>query len=194
MMTSPPESCAIAFKEWAGVCDALSEGRQAIIVRKGGISEGAGPGVFVPEHSEFWLYPTWVHQAEQGLRKSGGTARPAHAHDPAGTVPIRALVRVGLIGYVEREETLPALEEFHVFTAETIRKRFHYRRPGLWVLAARVWRHEPGFAIAATPAHAGCKTWVDLDPPLPTTSLQPVLDDDVWTTVNGRLRSLIDGP
>src|SRR5262249_33425513 len=61
-MSPPARTCAIAFKEWAGVCDALIQGRQTIIVRKGGISEGAGPGSFVPEHAEFWIYPTWVHQ------------------------------------------------------------------------------------------------------------------------------------
>ena len=32
---------------------------------------------------------------------------------------------------------LPALEEFHCLTWETILKRFHYRKPGLWVLGAR---------------------------------------------------------
>jgi len=193
MLTPRPESCAVAFKEWSGVCDALIEGRQSMIVRKGGISEGAGPGVFVPEHSEFWLYPTWVHQAEQGLRESRGTDPPVHLVRERGLVPIRALVRVGLIGYVDKEETLPDLEEFHIFTAETILKRFHYRRPGLWVLAARVWRHDPGFAIAQTAEHAGCKTWVDLERPLPTTPLYPVLDDAHWTTLSGRLRSLIEG-
>ena len=35
-----PETCSIAFKEWAGVCAALAEGRQSLIVRKGGIAEG----------------------------------------------------------------------------------------------------------------------------------------------------------
>ena len=69
MLNRGSESCRIAFKEWASVCDALLEGRQTIILRKGGISEGTAPGLFVPEHSEFWLYPTWVHQAEQGVRK-----------------------------------------------------------------------------------------------------------------------------
>ena len=47
-VSAPPGWCAVAFKEWAGVCDALLQGRQAIIIRKGGISEGPGPGVFVP--------------------------------------------------------------------------------------------------------------------------------------------------
>ncbi len=57
-----------------------------------------------------------------------------------GSVPIRALVRVDLIGYIGDEKTLTALEALHTFTAETVRKRFHYRHPGLWVLGARVWR------------------------------------------------------
>ena len=63
-------------------------------------------------------------------------------------VPIRALVRVDSIGYIESEQALPALEEHHILTAETVLKRFHYRKPGLWVLGARVWRHEPGYSIA----------------------------------------------
>ena len=69
-MNRTSESCGIAFKEWASVCDALLAGRQTIILRKGGISEGQAPGTFVPEYSEFWLYPTWVHQAEQGVRET----------------------------------------------------------------------------------------------------------------------------
>ena len=60
------KECAVAFKEWAGICDALGAGRQCVILRKGGIAEG--PGGFAPEHDAFWLYPTRVHEAEQGLR------------------------------------------------------------------------------------------------------------------------------
>jgi hypothetical protein len=191
MVNEPAGSCAVAFKEWALVCDALIEGRQSIIPRKGGISEGPGPGVFVPEYSEFWLYPTWVHQAEQGVRGEDGRVPSAHSAGVSGSVPIRALARVDLLGYVEDEEKLGALEEFHIFTAETIHKRFHYRREGLWVLGARVWRHDPGFAIVATPEHAGCKTWVILDQPLPTSGLEPVVDDAEWTSRRARLDSIL---
>src|SRR5205823_2861074 len=104
------ESCAVAFKEWAGVCDALIQGRQSLIVRKGGIREGPGPGVFVPEHAAFWLYPTWVHQAQQGLRRVADDLAPVHQPGPDGSVPIRAVARVELIGYVRSEGILPALE------------------------------------------------------------------------------------
>jgi hypothetical protein len=188
-----PESgnCSVAFKEWAGVCDALAHGRQSIILRKGGIREGPGPGAFVPEHDEFWLYPTAVHQAQQGLRLTGDGPTPA-LPGRGSTVPIGVLARVELIGHVRDEVLLPALEEFHILTAETVRARFHYRTPGLWVLATRIWRREPPFEIAATPEHAGCKTWVSLDEALSTSGLQAVFDDSVWAGRLARLRVILD--
>jgi hypothetical protein len=193
MVVAHSESCGIAFKEWAGVCDALFQGRQSVIIRKGGISEGPGPGIFVPEYSEFWLYPTWIHQAEQGLR--GDAAQPSSAHpsgpEADGSIPIRGLVRVDQIGRVESEKTLPALEEFHCLTCETILKRFHYRNPGLWVLGARVWLRDSVLPVVATPEHAGCKTWVILDQPIPMSGLSPVLDERQWAEHRSRLRSIL---
>jgi hypothetical protein len=187
MHPPPAGSCATAFKEWAGVCDALLAGQQVILLRKGGIREGSGPGGFVPEHDEFWLYPTAVHQAQQGLRRAAATA--AHLPvDPGGSLAIRALARVELMGFIQDEARLPALEEFHVLTPETVRARFHYRRPGLWVLATRIWRREPPWAIRVTPEQAGCKTWVVLPEALPTAGLEPVLDDETWAGHFTRLR------
>jgi hypothetical protein len=183
------ESCGIAFKEWASVCDALFGGRQTIILRKGGIREASAPGVFVPEHSEFWLYPTWVHQAEQGVREHPADFA-AHPRTPGDrSVPIRALIRVDLMSYVEDERRLAALESHHVLTAETVLKRFHYRKPGLWVLGARVWRHEPGYSIAVTPEYAGCKTWVTLEEALSTAGLTVVLDTAAWAAERASLEA-----
>lgn len=188
-MATPPATCSVAFKEWAGVCDALADGRQSIILRKGGIREEPGPGAFVPEHDAFWLYPTAVHQAQQGLR-SDAAPRSTIATTPGSTIPIGLLARVELIGRILDESRLPALEDFHVLTEETVRSRFHYRTPGLWVLATRIWRREPAFPVVATPEHAGCKTWVILDEPLPTSGLTAALDDAEWSSRLARLRSL----
>jgi hypothetical protein len=192
MVTFRSATCGVAFKEWAGICDALSDGRQALLLRKGGIRESGGAGGFVPEYREFWLYPTWSHQAEQGLRTAGSSAPPAHAAAGDRAVPISALVDVELIGYVETEEALRALEPFHQFTTQTIFQRFHYRRPGLWALSARVWRRDRPFILAPTPEQAGCKTWALLEKPLPTTGVEPVLTDDQWTKTRDRLRSILD--
>ncbi|MGP0069227.1 MAG: DUF1802 family protein [Isosphaeraceae bacterium] len=183
-------TCAVAFKEWSGVCDALTEGRQSIILRKGGIREGSGPGRFVPEYDEFWLYPTGVHQAQQGLRTRPFVVPPPH-HGPDGSLAIRALARVAMIGYLDDESKLSELEPFHVLTEETVRKRYHYRTPGLWILVARIWRRANAFAIMEAVDHAGCKTWVPLDAALSTSDLTPAVDDESWSERLQQLGSIV---
>src|SRR3954463_14224692 len=120
MTTALPDSCPVAFKEWAGVCDALGSGRQSLILRKGGVAEG--PGGFRPEHPAFWLYPTQVHEAEQGLRTP---TRPMAA-DPPGVVAINSLAVVEWTGRVDRVEQLATIEGLHDWTEATVLGRFHY--------------------------------------------------------------------
>jgi hypothetical protein len=188
-MSSLPYSCGIALKEWAGVCEALMQGRQTIILRKGGISEG--PGGFTPEHRFFWMYPTHVHQAEQGLRLADGDAPRDSPLSPSDPVPIQALAAVELIHHVDTEETLRSLTPLHIWTEETIRKRFHYRQPGLWVLGVRLFRRAKPMMLAPTLEQLGCKSWVDLTPPLTTEGLQSVLEEDDWTERLQRLQLLL---
>jgi hypothetical protein len=180
-----PETCSIAFKEWAGVCAALMEGRQSMIVRKGGIAEG--PGGFVPEHEVFWLYPTHVHQAQQGLRIATPPAPPASSD----TVLLGALAVVDSITFVAREDTLAALGELHVWTEATLTQRFGYRKPGLWVLGVRVFRRAVPHRLAINPEHAGCKTWVTLDPPPETGGCAPVLDAPEFSRQRARLQAAL---
>jgi hypothetical protein len=179
----PPVSCAIAFKEWAGVCDALADGRQSLILRKGGVSEGAEG--FRPEHPAFWLYPTHVHEAEQGLRMP---TPPRYVPDP-GSVAIDALAVVAWIGRVERVEQLASLAPFHDWTEATTLGRFHYRKPGLWALAVRIFRRGEPWPVAITPAHLGCKTWVPLENPPPTSDLLPAPGDAASLDRLDRLRA-----
>ena len=181
--SAPPADCPVAFKEWAGICAALADGRQSIILRKGGIEEGD----FRPEHDSFWLYPTFVHQAEQGLRIEA----PEPPADIAGRVPLRALAVVAGVARVDSAEDLPALEPFHAWTTETVLKKFQYRRPGLWVLAVRAYRRADPWPVAVTPEHAGCKTWVPLADPPPTSELAPALADDAFARRLDALRTAL---
>jgi hypothetical protein len=71
---------------------------------------------------------------------------------------------------------------------ETLRKRFHYRRPGLWVLGVRVFHSNNPLTIVPTAEQLGCKSWVTFDPPLATEGLRPALDDLAW---DDQLRSLL---
>jgi hypothetical protein len=184
-----PDACAVAFKEWEGVCSALERGEQSIILRKGGIEEG--PGGFVPEYPAFWLYPTRVHQGQQGLKPGTQPAGGREPASPEGAVALGALAVVDGIGLVDRAETLPALDALHVWTEETVLKRFHYKRPGLWVLGVRVYTIADPFVLPVTPEHAGCKTWVPLGRPLPTRGASPVLDADDFQGRMDRLRAVL---
>jgi hypothetical protein len=183
----PPDSCAVAFKEWEGVCDALGDGRQIVILRKGGIAEG--PSGFIPEHDAFWLYPTRVHQAQQGLRIAG--APPTEHEDTENTVRLRALATVSSIHYVDRIEALVRLAEEHVWTEETVRSRFFYRRPGLWVLSVRVYLRPSPWSLPVSPEHAGCRTWVPLEEALPCDGLAPALRGAEFQSRRERVRAAL---
>ena len=168
---SRPATCAVAFKEWLGVCEALISGRQSLILRKGGVAETDGE--FRPDHAAFWLYPTVVHQAEQGLRTPTGAR--IDSFDPTSRVPIQGLAVVEWTGRVDHPGQLDLLRDWHDWTDATIRGRFDYRRPGLWALVVRVYRRGEPWPLAVTPEHLGCKTWVPLVDSIATDGVEPVI-------------------
>jgi hypothetical protein len=57
----------IGFKEWQVVCDALADGTQSIILRKGGIHEGRQGFSFA--HDSFFLFPTRFHAQAEHVRE-----------------------------------------------------------------------------------------------------------------------------
>jgi hypothetical protein len=174
----------IAFKEWSAVCGALAAGRQSLIIRKGGIAEEGGQ--FKPEYDRFWLYPTFLHQ-QQGGTKPEAEAFLRAVRPPEGTIRFRNFVDVAEIFQVRSLEAALALDDLHVWTAATIRQRFHYRSPGLYVLAVRVFQ-VPAVDLPEHPAYAGCKTWVDLDRGLPTDGAEAVLTHADFAEQLARIR------
>ena len=55
-----------ALKEWAVVCKALEEGRQILLLRKGGIMEYRQG--FKVKHNKFLLFPTFEHQSKESIQ------------------------------------------------------------------------------------------------------------------------------
>ena len=168
----------IAFKEWAVVCEALREGRQTIILRKGGIHEGREG--FRIEHREFWLLPTGFHQQPEAITSE---ARPLLEKAQANQPP-QGKFRVDLYAVVERVhevedlELVHRLKGMHVWSDETVNQRFQYRATGLFVLLVRVYRVPSAFDVADSPYIAGCRSWVDLPDALQTIGASPVLSDE----------------
>lgn len=185
-------SCAIAFKEWASVCGALGDGRQSVILRKGGIEEG--PAGFRPVHQTFWLYPTKFHQSPEQVQPADAAylQRARDQQPPAGDVEICCLVNAEQVWQVVDESRLPLLMPFTILSEETLQQRFNYREPGLFVLAVRVFELPRPVVIRETAAYAGCKSWVDLEEPLSTLGASPVVEDEAFretlTDLTTRLR------
>lgn len=193
-----PATCQTALKEWAAICRALACGRQTILLRKGGLAE-AREGFQVPQR-HFWFYPTHFHEVHQGVLTvapeadrcepaasscapgiSGRTASDAVPAEPApGCVPIQLLGEVHQALELTTEAQALSLAGWHLWTETTIRQRFHYRRPGLWLIVVRVYRRPQPFQVIESAAMAGCKSWVDLPQALPTTDLLPVLDETAF--------------
>lgn len=172
---------SVAFKEWAVICRAIAEGRQAVILRKGGIAEEGG--VFRPEHDQFLLYPTFFHEQHRTgikpqllpLLEETEAARP-----PAGTIRFTYFVTVASVHHVTDLERALALDPFHGWTADTVRQRFQYRTPGLFVLTVRAYRLPQPVEVVERAEYAGCKTWVHLEHGVPTDGAIPVLTDEAF--------------
>jgi hypothetical protein len=170
----------IAFKEWAAVCAALAAGRQTVILRKGGIDEGREG--FRVAHSEFWLLPTRFHQDASQLTADGEPFwQQSQAEQPPGAdfdVCLYAVVEK--VYEVANLAALQKLSGLHILADATVEQRFHYRRPGLFVLVVRVYQAERARRVADSPYIAGCKSWVELPQSLPTADLHPVLNPSVF--------------
>ncbi len=69
------------------------------------------------------------------------------------------------------------LAHLHLWSEETVRKRFEYHAPGIYVLPVRVYRAEDVYELPDTARYQGCKSWVELDRPLPTDGAVPVLPE-----------------
>ena len=166
---------SITFKEWAVICCALAEGRQSVILRKGGIAEDGG--AFRPEHAEFLLYPTYFHEHRSGVKPEFlALLDAAEADKPdAGTIRFTHFVRVTGVRYISDLDAALALDSLHAWTPEVVRNRFEYRAPGLFVLDVRVFRLHSSEVRPERPEYAGCKTWVALDAGVSTDDASPVV-------------------
>ncbi len=181
-----------ALKEWAVICRALGEGRQSLVLRKGGIAESGGE--FRLEHTRFWLYPTFAHQNAAALKPEGqALLARAEADRPApGVVRLTHWAEAG--GFYQLYNLVAALRpgELHLLTPETVRARFAYRTPGLFALPLRVWSVPRPIDLPETPYYAGCKSWVELERELPTEGSTPALDDAAFRTFTDTLERLLE--
>jgi hypothetical protein len=165
-----------AFKEWAVVCRALAEGRQIVILRKGGIAEG--PRGFEVTDRQFFLFPTYLHQAAEGVIPEWRAAVAAADPTP-GRVSISHYATVSSWVRVRTLEKLRALRGLHVWSDAIVEERFHrWAEESVVALLVRVYALPAPALLPSLESYAGCKSWITLAEPVPLDGARPVLSDD----------------
>lgn len=140
---------------------ALLDGRQRVLLRKGGIREKR----FELAAREFLLFPTVAHSHEERVRPEHRDLLHAGAADSTDElVVVRAAAKVFAAQEVNRPDGLSAIEDLHIWTAESVRAdRLDFRpKHKLAVLVVSVIPLAEPLRIARTPEYAGCTSWVEL--------------------------------
>jgi len=164
---SPPAKPGTpAFKEWEAIVEALGQGAQIIILRKGGIAEGKAG--FQAKHPKFWLFPTSHHQqwekTKPELRRylTPSTSSPEKRKE----ITLSYFAEVTDALYLSSWEQVTRLDDVHFWSEEIVRERFDYKeRPGmetgLHLLIVRVSRINLPHQLAPSPEYEGCKSWIE---------------------------------
>jgi hypothetical protein len=181
-----------ALKEWSAVVHALLDGRQRVLLRKGGIGEKR----FELAAREFLLFPTVAHSHAQRVRPEHRDLLKAGAADSTDEhLLVRAAAKVVAAVPVNRPDGLSAIEDLHIWTAESVRAdRLDFRpKHRLAVLVVSVIPLAEPVLIARTPEYGGCKSWVELPvrAPLAPPVHGPVYDEAALGEVAVRVRAAV---
>lgn len=172
----------IALKEWAIICKALEDGKQMLLLRKGGIMEYRKG--FEVKHNEFLLYPTFEHQSiesikaeykeklkeileEQNKYYNDNRKKIDKDNKNFNTVSnniIKLLAKVEDVIEISDKLTLSELRDYHIWSDEYVTMRMNYNpsKP-MSVLLLRIYKIRNPLIVDIIDKWAGCKSWIDIE-------------------------------
>jgi hypothetical protein len=181
-----------ALKEWAVACRALEEGKQIVILRKGGILEYRSG--FEIKHDRFWLFPTFEHQSKENIKPPywpllDEVIKSAALRDGMMNV-MTSFAKVVQVWEVENPEHLEALDDFHIWTKDYIKQRLDYnRRKPISVLLLRVFKSNEPLYVKTKEEWAGCKSWIPVE--MESSSSFPVMDESQFSHLSSKVREVL---
>ena len=177
-----------ALKEWSAAVLAMLDGRQTVLLRKGGIHEKR----FALTARQFVFFPTVAHgHAERVRPEYRDLLTTAAADSGEHDIVIRGGAKVVAAVEVNRPDALGELAHTHIWTDESVRAdRLDFRpRHKLTVLVVQAAPLVAPVRVARLPEYAGCKSWVDV--PVDAAWGDPVHGDDVLAEVAERVRASV---
>ncbi len=178
-----------ALKEWSIVCDLLLSGELSLLLRKGGIHETGGPGVFELEHPRFLLYPSYVHQKPRMIKPPLRDRVEVLDEEPR-EITFRGLGEAAKVWQVPSRQAFDRLDPLHCWSPKQIDMRFNYKpdRP-LYLVAVRAYRLAQPHTVKNHAEYSGCRSWVALRPSdaVEDASAVPVVADEVFAGIVARI-------
>jgi hypothetical protein len=174
----------IALKEWAIVCKALEDGKQMLLLRKGGIMEYRKG--FEVKHNEFLLYPTFEHQSVESIKveykeklkeileeqnkyyNNNNNRKKIDKDNKNFNIAthniIKLLAKVEDVIEISDKLILSELRDYHIWSDEYVTMRMNYNpsKP-MSVLLLRIYKLRKPLIVDINEKWAGCKSWIDIE-------------------------------
>lgn len=159
----------LALKEWSIVCRALEEGKQSVLLRKGGILEYRDG--FEISQKIFVVYPTVEHQSKEYLQQDYLREfelflekNDPNFEDKTNTITILAQIE-GMEEFND-ESKLAKLEKYHIWNEKYVNMRMSYNpKKPMNALLLRIYKLPEPISIKVNPEWAGCKSWINIELP-----------------------------
>ena len=181
-----------ALKEWSVVCKALEEGRQILLLRKGGIMEYRQG--FELKHNKFLLFPTFEHQSKEFIQPDYVNNLDSILQNAPikGKNKITSYAQVSEVKEVDDRSILQRLGKYHIWNDLYINTRMDYnpKRP-MSVVLLRVYKMTNPIELDLRPEWSGCKSWVPIEFPA-INNQEPVLDNFKFAQITDELKEILN--
>ena len=173
-----PNKCQMALKEWAVTVQAMAQGDQVLLLRKGGIHEDSKD--FRVIHREFLFYPTYLHQKEELLQPAHQPALRKMLEQPQHNdrITFSHWAKAEEVLEISDQEKVDDLEAHYIWTTAYAQSRLHWKPMlPLSVLLLRVYKLEQPVTVPYLPEYGGCTSWVEVLSDVSLGKMEPVLED-----------------
>ncbi|HEV3433335.1 MAG TPA: DUF1802 family protein [Nitrososphaera sp.] len=178
-----------ALKEWAVVCKALEEGRQVLLLRKGGILEYRQG--FKVKHDRFLLFPTYEHQSKDHLQVDYADRLDEVLKDQPATDANRITSYAEAIEVKEITDrmALKTLAKYHIWNESYVNARMNYNpKKPMSVILLRVFKLENPILVENKQEWVGCRSWIPLDIDV---NGRPIMDDLQFNTIASEVKGVL---